>query len=119
MKTQQSSPEFDERCFAANTGWFVWAPQSRNAEVAKYLRIPYVYCVGQYPGKTRDPEVVFIQPSRALDARTNKVNYLVVTDFVDICEIVDIMKRTYNEEEARTLDEELNRSMELARQGLL
>ena len=118
-KVQPSSEEFDERYSAGNTSWFIFTSSSRNAEVAKYLGVPSVYCVGMHPGKTRNPEVVFIQPNRNIDKRNDKVNYLVVTDFEDICNVVDILYRKLDKAELNLAIKELNRDTELAKQGLL
>ena|SRR5208282_941938 len=119
MKVQQSSEHYDERCFGDYTGWYIHSSLSRNAEIAKYLGINFVYCVGQYPGKTLSPDVVFIQHGRSIDPRTGKVAYLVVSEFEDICNVVDILKRAYDKQEIKEAEGELEHDMELARYGLL
>lgn len=70
-------------------------------------------------GLFQRPEVVFIQPGRGRDERTGKVAYLVVTEFEDICNVIDIMKRPANEQEKRVANHELERDMQLAREGRL
>jgi hypothetical protein len=119
MKARKSEEKDDQKYLDGHTGWFIYTPASRNAKVAEFLEIPFVYCVGRYPGKTRNPEVVFIQPSRNLDQRNNKVEYLVVEDFEDICEIVDILERPATKEEMHEVENQPEHDMELARRGLL
>ena len=94
MKTRPSKPEDDVLYTHDFAGWFVHSTDSRNAEVAKYLDIPYVYCVGQYPGKTSKPDIVFIQPGRSIDPRTKKLHYLVIEKKEDITKVMQIIRRT-------------------------
>jgi len=120
MQKAIPSTQADDELYNHNmTGWFIYAPNSRNAQIATYLGIPYVYCVGQYPGKTVNPQIVFIQPSRSIDPRNGKVEYLVVKNFEDICNIVDIMRRGLSKVERRSVVREQDEMMEQARRGTL
>lgn len=118
-KAVPSTPEDDALYLHDTTGWYVFSSRARHIEVAKYVGIPHVYCVGQYPGKIDDPDVVFIQPSQARDPRNGKVAYLVVHNKEYAQHIANIMRRKAEPEEVRQVEQEQEQMSELARKGLL
>jgi len=114
-----STDKDDQLYLDFHTGWFLHTPPSRRAKIAQLLKIPSVYCVGEYPGHSKKPQVVFIQTSRSIDPRNGKVNYLVVEDPESIQEIMKILKSPCDSKELKEVQKSLDDDLELARKGLL
>jgi hypothetical protein len=118
IRFRQPASEDDALCMNARTGWFIFSPCTRQAEVARYLGLPDVYCVGQYPGKV-NPKILFVQPSREVDPRNGKLKYVIVDEPEHVKAVADILRREYTPEERADGQREDAERMEMARRGLL
>ncbi len=115
---RSSRKEDDPICFGDNTGWFINAPNDRNTEVAAFLGMDKVYCVGVYP-RREVPDVVFVQRDGHLDERNGKVEYVVVQDKVTIKGVMSIIMRKLSRAELDKARVEDAERMDLARDGRL
>ena len=116
---RQSTPEDEPGYTHDFTGWYLNVVNSRNEEIARYLGLPSVYCVGQYPGKTKSPRVLFIQPTRSTDPKTKMLGYVVVENPTHIRKVLEIIKRRYTKEEQERRQAEDDILMDKARRKVL
>jgi len=116
---RQPTPEDHPGYNHGKTGWYLNVVNSRNDEIARYLGLPSVYCVGQYPGKVLLPKVVYIQPTRSVDSNTKQLGYVVVDNPEHIRAVLRIIRRPYNADEVQRRQAEDDILMDMARRKVL
>jgi hypothetical protein len=118
-RTVPSTTESDELAYgetgAARVGWYIYAPPSRNAAVARLLELSSVYCVGI----DRETGRAFIQTDRSIDPRNGKLKYVEAAPELAAA-VKDILEgRSLTVAEMQEATRHLDAQMELARKGLL
>lgn len=109
---RRSTAEDDPKYSHDRSGWFINASRDRNSEVARFLKIDKVYCVGTYPCTEEVPKMMFVQPTGHLDERNNKVEYFVVEDELAIKGVIAILARKASLNELRNAQVEFEERME-------
>ncbi len=116
---RESRAEDDEKCFGPTTGWFIHASNERNVEVTSILKIGSAYCVGVHPVSGEEPAFLFVQPSRHLSTRNEKVEYVVVEKPELIKQVLGVLGRKYDADEVVRARNQDIVQMNLAKEGVL